>query len=122
MYLEEEVISQPSCELAALWNPILREEKMEIVRERNPKIREQVGNTERSKKRGREMKKEPAEMERGKKARTGLGYKDKQLQELELQSVSTISELLGDVRVDILSLMMGTSISVSETSLVFNLF
>jgi hypothetical protein len=23
MYLEEEVISQPSCELAALWNPIL---------------------------------------------------------------------------------------------------
>jgi len=42
---------------------------MEIIRERKPKIREQVGNTERSKKRGREMEEEPAEMERGKKAR-----------------------------------------------------
>jgi hypothetical protein len=49
---------------------------MEIVRERKPKIREQVGNTERSKNRGREMEEEPAEMEEG------LGYKDKrQLQE-----------------------------------------
>jgi hypothetical protein len=36
---------------------------------RDPKIREQIGNTERSKKRGREMEEEPAEMERGKKAR-----------------------------------------------------
>jgi hypothetical protein len=43
MYLEEEVISQPSCELAALWNP--------------------------RRKRGREMEEEPAEMERGKMAR-----------------------------------------------------
>jgi hypothetical protein len=67
MYLEEEVISQPSCELAALWNPILREEKLQITRK--PKIRDQVGNTERSKKRGREMEEETAEMERGKKAR-----------------------------------------------------
>jgi hypothetical protein len=33
------------------------------------KIRKQVGNTERSKKRGWEMEEEPAEMERGKKAR-----------------------------------------------------
>jgi hypothetical protein len=69
MYLEEEVISQPSFEPPALWNPILREEKMEILRERKPKIREQVGNTERSKKRGREMEAEPAEMEREKRAR-----------------------------------------------------
>jgi hypothetical protein len=40
MHLEQEVISQPSCELAALWNPILivREEKMQIIRERKPKI------------------------------------------------------------------------------------
>jgi hypothetical protein len=53
---------------------------MQIIRERKPKIREQVGSTER-RKRGREMEEEPAEMERGKKARTGLGYKDKQLQE-----------------------------------------
>jgi hypothetical protein len=68
MYLEEEVISQPSCELVALLNLILREENMQIIRERNPKIREQVGNTdsERSKKRGREMEEEPAESERGK--------------------------------------------------------
>jgi hypothetical protein len=67
--LEEEVISQPSCELPALWNPILGEEKMEIVREGKPKIRGKVGNTERSKKRGRAMEEEAAEMERGKKGR-----------------------------------------------------
>jgi hypothetical protein len=68
MYLEEEVISQPSCELATSWNPILREEKIQIITERKPKIREQVGSTERRKRR-REMEEEPAEMERGKKAR-----------------------------------------------------
>jgi hypothetical protein len=122
MYLEEEAISQPSCELPALWNPILvREEKMEIVRERKPKIREQVGNTERSKKKGREMEEEPAEMERGKKARI-QGQRTVARVRATEQSTSTISELFGDVRVDILSLMMGTAISVSEASLVFNLF
>jgi hypothetical protein len=66
MFFEEEVIGHPCCELAALWNPILREEKMQRIRERKPKIREQVGNTERSMKTGSEMEEEPAEMKRGK--------------------------------------------------------
>jgi hypothetical protein len=42
---------------------------VQIIRERKPKIREHVGSSERSRKRGREMEGEPAEMERGKNAR-----------------------------------------------------
>jgi hypothetical protein len=41
---------------------------MQIIRERKPKLREQVGSTER-RKRGREMEEDQAEMERGKKAK-----------------------------------------------------
>jgi hypothetical protein len=116
MYLEKEVISQPSCELAALWNPILREEKVQIIWERKPKIKEQVGSTER-RKRGREMEEETAEMERGKKAK------------IQGQTVARVraTEHKYNLRTarrrpSRYTLKMGTAISVSKTSLVFKLF
>jgi hypothetical protein len=90
---------------------------LQIIRETNPKIRKQVVRTERRKS-GREMEEEPAEMERGKEARI-QGQTVARVRAIELKF---ISELFGDVRVDIISLMMGTAISVSETSLGFNLF
>jgi hypothetical protein len=37
MHIESNVISQPSYEIPPLWHSILREERRQIIRERNPR-------------------------------------------------------------------------------------
>ena len=63
IYLEEEVISQPSFEIPRIWRPVIREERKEIVRERKPRrsfvgSKEPLVNTQHNRKRRREGEEE----------------------------------------------------------------
>jgi len=64
MYLEENIVSQPSFELLPVWHSIVREERKEIIRERKPvaEMREVTEKAER-RKRGRESGEEEKESE-----------------------------------------------------------
>ena len=88
IYLEEEVISQPSFEIPRIWQPMIREEKNEIVRERKPrkkiasKERKEQVNMTQSRKRRR----------RGGRARSGRekDYKDTKVTKINSTETAAI--------------------------------
>ena len=61
IYLEEEVISQPSFDIPRIWHSLIREEKKEIVKERKPKkkvVSEKACSIQQNRKRSREEEEE----------------------------------------------------------------